>query len=168
MSLAQAFSNELDHELTLTRQLIAVLPEAKATWQPHAKSMTLGVLAMHLADCFEWGVDTLRTTEFDFAPIGAPPWQPTPFVSTAATLERLDHNGAALKAALTAAGDADFFVPWSLKQGGNTLFTMPRVAVLRSMIFNHHIHHRGQFTVYLRLLDVALPATYGPSADAGI
>ena len=167
MSRTQGFINELDHELGLTRQLVALLPAARSDWRPHPKSMKLGILALHLTDTLKWGVDTLTTVELDFSPIGAPPWQPTPFISVAATLEALDRNGAALNAALAACPDEALFVPWSLKQGGKTLFTLPRIAVLRSMIFNHHIHHRGQLTVYLRLLDVALPGTYGPSADAG-
>jgi uncharacterized damage-inducible protein DinB len=166
MSLAHALVAELEHEAGLTRQLIAALPEAKAAWQPHAKSMTLGALAVHLVDCLAWGADTMRTTEFDMAPVGGPAWQPTPFVSVAASLAAQERNTAALKAALLAAAEGDFMVQWSFKKAGQVLFAMPRIGVLRGMILNHHIHHRGQLTVYLRLIDVALPATYGPSADA--
>jgi uncharacterized damage-inducible protein DinB len=167
MPLAQALIPEIDHEVGLTSQLIACIPEAQAAWKPHAKSMSLGGLAVHLTDCMQWGSDTMSSTGFDIAPVGGPAWTPAVFVSVAATQAALQANTAAFKQALLGASDADFMVMWSLKKGGTDMFTLPRIGVLRSMILNHHIHHRGQLTVYLRLLDVALPMTYGPSADMG-
>jgi uncharacterized damage-inducible protein DinB len=165
MSIAQSMLPEFDHEMTTTRKVLECVPEGKGDWKPHPKSMTLGRLAGHLVELPGWGATTLTSTELDFAPVGGTAWSPTFFTTRAATLKLFDENVAIARAALQKVADADLMVPWSLKSGGKTLMTMPRIAVIRSMVMNHIIHHRAQLGVYLRLLDIAIPGSYGPSAD---
>ena len=148
-----------------TRKALDRVPEAKFTWKPHEKSMPMGRLATHLAELAGWVSTTLGTESLDFAPPGAPPYQPVIAASHAELMALFDKNAAAARAAIAAAGDPQWMVPWSLLMGGKTLFSMPRIAVYRGMAMNHIIHHRGQLAVYLRLNDVPVPALYGPSAD---
>lgn len=166
MSIGQALAGELTHELVATRALIALLPEAKAGWKPHPKSMAAGDLALHLANLVGFPRLILSGPELDFAPPGGPPWKPPVFTGVAATLAELDGNRDASVAALTAGSDLAFAEPWSLKKGGAVIFTLPRMQAVRAMALSHLVHHRGQFSVYLRLLDVPLPSIYGPTADA--
>lgn len=165
MAIKESILPEFDHEMATTRKLLERVPEQDAAWQPHAKSMTLGRLAIHLATLPAWGTMTMAQTEFDMNPLGGQPFQNPPFETTAGALAAFDENVARTRAAIAAASDQDFMVPWSLKNGGQTIFSMPRVAVLRSFVVNHVIHHRGQLSVYLRLRDVPIPSIYGPTAD---
>lgn len=165
--LAAAFLAEFDHEWATTRTLVALAPPAKLAWKPHSKSMSLGDLVTHLTNIPTWVERTLRLTELDLAPLGGPAYVPPKVQSVADTLKAFDANVSAARAVIAATNDADFHVPWTLKKGGVALFTLPRAACLRSFVFNHMIHHRGQYTVYLRLCDVALPSVYGPTADVG-
>ena len=148
-----------------TRKALERVPEDKFGWKPHAKSMTLGRLATHVAELTGWVSTALDKDSFDFAPPGAPPYQPQTAASRAAVLELFDKNTAAARTAMAAASDAQWMQIWTLLNGGKTVFALPRVAVFRSMVMNHMIHHRGQLAVYLRLNDVPVPALYGPSAD---
>jgi uncharacterized damage-inducible protein DinB len=166
MTIGQTFAAELQNELVATRKLIALLPDAKAGWQPHAKSMTAGGLALHLAGITGMASQIVSAAELDFSPPGGPPWTPPVFTSVAAILAELDLHGAKAVAALNAASDAAMQEAWSLKNGGVVIFTMPRAQAIRIVTLNHAIHHRGQLDVYLRLLDIPLPQVYGPSADA--
>lgn len=147
------------------RKTLERVPEDKFGWAPHAKSMTMGRLATHISELPEWVASTLASESLDFAPPGGPPYQPKTAASRAAMLEQFDKNVAAARAAIAAAGDDQWMVKWTLLAGGRTIFSMPRIAVLRGMVMNHLIHHRGQLSVYLRLNDVPVPALYGPSAD---
>lgn len=165
MPLSQALLPEFDHEMANTRKVLARVPEDKFGWKPHEKSMTLGRLATHVAELSGWVSTTLETESLDFAPPGGPPYQPQTAASHAALMQLFEKNMAAARTAIAAASDAQWMAPWSLLSGGQTLFTLPRVAVLRGMVINHMIHHRGQLTVYFRLNDVPVPALYGPSAD---
>ncbi len=165
MSIAQSLLPEFDHELATTRKHLERTPFADASWQPHPKSMTLGALASHLVEVPTWIVPTLTRTELDLNPPGGPPYTPLVFDRLPQLLAAFDDTVKQGRAALAATRDADFLVPWSLKSGGETIMTMPRIAVIRSFVMNHLIHHRGQFTVFLRLRNVPLPQTYGPSAD---
>lgn len=165
MSIAQSMLPEYDHEMATTRKVLECVPEGKNHWKPHERSMTLGRLAGHVAELPTWGVMTLDRTELDIMPVGGPPFQPGSFTTREDTLKRFDENVAAFRAALAQTTDADLMVMWTLKAAGNTVLTMPRVAVLRSMVMNHLIHHRAQLGVFLRLNDVAIPGCYGPSAD---
>jgi uncharacterized damage-inducible protein DinB len=167
MALIEALRAEFEHEMPLTRTTLARTPANRAAWRPHPKSMSFGELAMHVADAPGWMATALNTTQFDFAPLGAPPHQPTPFTTTEAVLALFDQNVAKARAALAAAQDDQLSVPWSLLAGGKVLFTMPRLAVLRDFGFNHIVHHRAQLGLYLRLNDLPVPSVYGPTADEG-
>jgi uncharacterized damage-inducible protein DinB len=148
-----------------TRKALERVPEEKFGWKPHEKSMTLGRLATHVAELTGWIPTTLETESLDFAPPGAPPNRPKTAGSRAELLDTFDKNVAAARSAIPGAGGAQWMVPWILLNGGKTMFSLPRIAVLRGMAMNHIIHHRGQLAVYLRLNDVPVPALYGPSAD---
>jgi uncharacterized damage-inducible protein DinB len=165
MSISASLLGEFDHEFANTRRVLERVPEGKFDWKPHPKSMALGRLASHLTELPLWCTHTFKLTELDLAPPGAPPYQPATLATRDAILKAFDENLAPARAALAAASDADFLVPWSLKSGGQTLFTLPRIAVYRSFVMNHMIHHRAQLGVYLRLNDVPVPPLYGPSAD---
>jgi uncharacterized damage-inducible protein DinB len=127
--------------------------------------MSLGQLAMHIANLPRWGVITLERTEFDTSPVDGARPPSAPFQSTADLLQLYDANVSTARALLARTTDAELLVQWTLKSGGRSMFSMPRVAVYRSLVLNHAIHHRGQLSVYLRLLDVAIPNIYGPTAD---
>jgi uncharacterized damage-inducible protein DinB len=165
MAIAETILPDFDHETATTRTLLERVPADKAEWKPHAKSMSLGELAMHISIIPEWAMVTLKQTQFDTNPVGGAPYTPPQFESTAKMLARYDEAVKAARTMLVSATDGEMMVPWALKSGGRTIFNMPRVAVFRSFIMNHSIHHRGQLSVYLRLCDVALPAIYGPTAD---
>lgn len=167
MAFSDALLPEFDHEMANTRKSLERIPEAKLAWKPHKKSMTMGDLANHLAVMPSWAVETITKDSLDVAPPGGPPYESPRASSRNALLEMFDANVAAARAAIAGASDEHLSKPWSLRSGGKTLFTMPRIAVLRSFIMNHNIHHRAQLGVYLRLNDVPVPAIYGPSADEG-
>ena len=164
--MAKSLLQELEAEMPNTRKTLERIPE-KFDWAPHKKSMTMGRLAQHLAEIPDWAVKTLSMDELDLAPPGAPPHQPTVATSRQQVLQTFDKNLAAAKAALGEANDEQLMKPWSLKMGGKTLMTLPRVAVVRNFVLNHNIHHRAQLGVYLRLNDIPVPGVYGPSADEG-
>lgn len=159
MAIAETLLPEFDQEMATTRRLLERVPSGKGTWKPHPKSFALGHLAQLVAWMPGWVANTLRETELDLA--AAPGYS---FETTETLLAEFDKNVRAAREALASVEDADFTVPWSLKRGGQVLFTAPRATVVRTHI-NHLIHHRGQLTVYLRLLDVPLPSIYGPTAD---
>lgn len=166
MTIAQSLLPEFDNEMGSTRQLLELVARTDPSWKPHEKSMSLGDLSLHMSNLVSWGETTMQTTELDLNPPGGPAWTPPVYESPEATLQVFDENVRKARAAIAAASDADMMVPWSLKNAGQTYFTMPRVACLRGFVMNHLIHHRGQLTVYLRLKDVPLPSVYGPTADA--
>ncbi|HEX2092705.1 MAG TPA: DinB family protein [Longimicrobiaceae bacterium] len=165
MPIAQALLPEFDHEMATTRRLLERVPEDRASWTPHPKSTPLGGLAAHIATLAGMAVNVLGRTEVDINPPGGPSFTPPPFTSTADLLATFDERVQQSRAAIAAATDDDLRVEWSLKNGGRTIFTLPRVAALRTMMMSHIIHHRGQLSVYLRLNDVPLPSIYGPTAD---
>jgi uncharacterized damage-inducible protein DinB len=165
MPMSQALLPEFDHEMANTRKTLERVPEDKFGWKPHEKSMTMGRLATHVAEMVEWIPTTFESESFDFMPPGAPPYQPKNAASRAELLDKFDKGVSKARAAIAGASDAEMMTTWTLLGGGKTIFSMPRVAVLRGMVINHMIHHRGQLAVYLRLNDVPVPALYGPSAD---
>jgi uncharacterized damage-inducible protein DinB len=162
MSIAQSLLPEFDHEFATLRKTLERVPEGKGEYAPHVKSMPMGKLAGHLAELPLWVNSTLEKDELDFATMNYTPFVPG---STAELLKVLDDGLAKARPVLAATSDADMMKPWTLRQGAQVFFTMPKIAVLRSFVMNHMIHHRAQLGVYLRLNDVAVPATYGPSAD---
>ena len=158
--ISQALLPEFDHEMGTTRQYLDRLPEAHAQFQPHGKSMTLAQLASHIAAMAGWVVPALNTDELDITG-----YQPHVVTTRTDLLKLFDQNVEAARAAIEAMEDRDWMKPWALKMGGHTAFSLPKIGVVRSMIINHIIHHRGQLSVYYRLTGVAVPSTYGPSAD---
>jgi len=153
--------------MATTRKTLERVPEGKPDWKPHDKSMTISRLAGHLAELPMFAVMTFQGDSFDFQAPGAAPMQPTMMTSRKQLLETFDKNVAAARAAIAKASDEELRKTWSLQNAGKTVFSMPRIAVLRSMIMNHVIHHRGQLSVYLRMNNVPVPSIYGPSADEG-
>ena len=167
MAISASLIPEFDHEMATARKVIERVPEDKYSWKPHEKSMAMGRLASHIAEMPGWGTSGLTTDEFDVAPVGQPPMQGLNASSRAQLLEAFDANVAKCRAAIAATGDADYMKPWSLKRAGQTMMTMPKIAVVRTFVMNHIIHHRGQLSVYLRHNNVPVPSIYGPSADEG-
>ncbi|HYT68854.1 MAG TPA: DinB family protein [Vicinamibacterales bacterium] len=166
MALKDALLPEFDHEMGATRRVLERVPVADLAWKPHDKSFSLGQLAAHVANIPHWIDATLDYTVFDLATIGddARPKQPD---SIEVILNAFDDNVKKARAKLDAQPDGAMLSTWTMKNGDHEILTMPKVAVFRSFIMNHLIHHRGQLTVYLRLRNVPLPALYGPTADEG-
>ena len=167
MSISQALIPEFDMEMANTRKTLDRIPDDKFEWKPHEKSMALGKLAGHLAFIPQWTVETINKDSLDVNPPdgGAAPPSPT---SRSQVLELFDRSVAEARSALERETDEHWMKPWSLLAGGKTIFTMPRVAVMRSFVISHMIHHRAQLGVYLRLNDVPVPSIYGPSADESV
>jgi uncharacterized damage-inducible protein DinB len=165
MSLSKLLLPEFDQENANTRKTLERVPDDKWDWKPHEKSGTLGWMAGHVATINDWTTQTLKTDQLDFAPVGAPPYQPPNTRNRKELLEVFDKATSEARAALASASDDAFQKAWTLLMGGKELFTMPKYAVLRGLCFNHLIHHRAQLTMYLRELNVPVPGLYGPSAD---
>jgi uncharacterized damage-inducible protein DinB len=152
---------ELDNEFKTTRGVLQVVPEDKFGWRPHEKSMTLGRLATHVAQLPGWAAATVPEGGCDLAEQARV--QPT---TTAEVLQIFDDGASALKAMLKAAKIEELAGgSYELKAKGKTMLKLPRIGFVRFIALNHHYHHRGQLSVYLRLLDVPVPSIYGPSAD---
>lgn len=161
MAIAEAIVQELDREGGTTRRVLERVPSDKLAWKPHAKSMSLGELAHHVASTpgqiSAWALSDV----LDFATAQ----RPEPGKSTAEILATHDESITKAKGVANQLGDAGLMRDWEGQMNGNTLFKMPKAALFRTIALNHWIHHRGQLSVYLRLLDVPVPAMYGPSAD---
>lgn len=163
MTIAQSLLAEFDKEMATTRKLLERVPDAKAAWKPHEKSTPLGKLAIHVASLPNWFG---RIEQFDtFDPATQKIAGATEFTTTAALVELFDRNVAAAREALQKLDDARMAQTFTFQRGGQTMFALPRAAAIRTLAMNHHIHHRGQLSVYLRLNDVPLPSMYGPTAD---
>lgn len=160
-NLQTALAHELRHELAITRRVLERAPTEQFGWRPHAKSMTLGTLAGHMANLVSFLELSMQGAAFDLA-ANKLPENPT---TTADVLARFDVNADNLHKALADVSDDAFNDIWSLMHGDKTILAMPRTAVVRTLVLNHLIHHRGQLSVYLRLLDIPVPAIYGGSAD---
>ena len=167
MSISASLLPEFDLEMANTRKALERVPEDKLDWKPHEKSMSMGGLATHLANLPIWTVFTVNQDSLDLEPPGGESFRVEEKRSRREILEDFDKNVTAARDAVAGASDEELLKPWSLLKGGVTLMTLPKIVVLRSFVMNHVIHHRGQFTVYLRLNDVPVPSIYGPSADEG-
>jgi uncharacterized damage-inducible protein DinB len=165
MTIGQMMLGEFDQEMQNTRKVLERCPDENWNWKPHEKSGTLGWLASHVAIMVSWLPTTLSTEELDYAPLGGPAYQPPKIENRKQLLAEFDKNAAESHSALAKVSDAEIMKNWKLLAGGQEIFTMPRVACIRGMCLNHLIHHRAQLTVYYRLLGVAVPGLYGPSAD---
>jgi uncharacterized damage-inducible protein DinB len=168
MAIKDMLLPEFDQEAATTRKFLERVPEDKPDWRPHPKSMALARLAGHLAELPMWAGMTLQSDSLDINPPGGPGFTPTVMKSRAELLALFDANVKGAREALAGASDADFMKPWSLLSGGEKRFTLPKVAVLRGFVFSHAVHHRAQLGVYLRMNDIPLPQTYGPSGDEGV
>jgi len=166
MSATQYLAPEFELEMQSTRRVLERVPEDKLAWQPHPKSYTLGQLASHVAQLPDWLSTIFAGDEFNFRPEGGPVYRMAKCESRRELLDLFDASVAKAKAAMAAASDETYEVPWTLRGGDKVFFTLPRWQVYRSWGMNHMVHHRAQLGVYLRLLDVPVPGTYGPSADA--
>ena len=166
MAISNALLPEFDNEMANTRKTLERVPDDKSAWKPHEKSSTMGNLAGHLANLPSWASLAIRQDSLDLAPDGVPITNP-PLNSQAEILETFDKNVAGARAAIAGASDEQLFQSWTLMANGKTIMSLPRVAVLRSFVMNHLIHHRAQLGVYLRLNDIPVPSIYGPSADEG-
>ena len=160
MSIAQMLLPEFDNEIANTRKLLECVPDGKFDYKPHEKSMTLGRLAGHVAEIPSYGTATIRLDKLEMKG-SEKPFSPT---SKKELLETFEKHAAEARAAIAGASDDDLAKIWSFHYAGKEVFSMPRVAVLRGMMMNHLIHHRGQLSVYLRLKNVPVPSIYGPSA----
>ena len=162
MSISQTLSAELEQEASNSRKMLSKLPAEHFTWKPHEKSFALGHLAAHVAELPTWVGLTVKADELDFATMN----YKTPVVSTSEELMKLfEENLSKAKEDLQGITDETMMKNWSLRNKDHIFFTMPKMAVVRSMVLNHIIHHRAQLGVYLRLLNIAVPGMYGPTAD---
>jgi uncharacterized damage-inducible protein DinB len=164
-NIGRSLQFEFDHEMENTRKVLARVPEGKDSYRPHAKSMTLSRLAGHVVELPIWGWMTLSEDEFDVSPGAGKGFERFVFTSTAGALERFDREVEKARGLLATTTDEQMMQTWTLKNGDQTIFAMPKAAVFRSFFMNHLIHHRAQLGVYLRLNDVPVPGLYGPSAD---
>lgn len=167
MRISETLLPEFDSEMSNTRRTLERVPEDRFDWKPHEKSMAMGGLANHLANIPSWAVYAVEKDSLDLAPVGQPPLKTPQASSREELLKAFDSNVAAARAAIAEASDEHLVQNWSLLSGGNTVMTLPRVAILRGFVLNHNIHHRAQLGVYLRLNDIPVPSIYGPSADEG-
>ena len=160
MSMTQAILQEFDNEAKTTRRVLERVPTDKFDWKPHPKSMSLGELAMHTAMSpgviCGWACEDETKFSGEKAPVAT---------STAEVVAAHDKSVQTMKDTMTKLGDAGLMNEWKATAGDKTLFKMPKIALIRSIALNHWYHHRGQLSVYLRLLDVPVPSIYGPSAD---
>ncbi|MGD0094396.1 MAG: DinB family protein [Planctomycetota bacterium] len=152
---------EFSQEMASTRKMLESLPQEQLGWKPHPKSMSLGRLACHIAESLKWTGTILNT---DGLKLDAG-YKPLELKTVKEIVEAFDQNVAAASQAMQGAADPLLMQTWTLQWKGQVVFSLPKIAVLRLMIFSHTIHHRGQLSVYLRLKDVPLPMVYGPTAD---
>lgn len=167
MPMRDALLPEFEQEMATTRKFLERVPEDKTAWKPHEKSMPMGRLAAHIAELPGWAAMTLTKDSLDINPPGGSNFTAAQMTSRKQLLELFEQSAAAGRAAISSISDEDLMKPWSLLNGGKTIFTLPKAAVLRTFAFSHVIHHRAQLGVYLRLNNIPVPQTYGPSADEG-
>jgi uncharacterized damage-inducible protein DinB len=162
MKTNEALLAELKMEAAHTRKFLALVPIDKKGWKPHDKSMAIEKLTKHVAELPTWVGVTLQHDQLDFAK----PYPKSPdWNTTAELLAFFDKNIADATKVLQDVKEEEFSKNWTMRHGEKIFFTMPKIAVLRSMVYNHSVHHRAQLGVYLRLLNVPIPGVYGPSAD---
>jgi uncharacterized damage-inducible protein DinB len=162
MTTIEALAAEFEHETATLRRHLERVPEDRFDWRPHKKSFSAGELASHLVDCVGWTELIFGADEYVFDPAS---FQPFAARSSAELLDALDSKVANGRRALGAATHGDVDRPWRLKIGERVRFERPKAVVFRGFTLSHLIHHRGQLSVYLRLLEVPVPGSYGPSAD---
>jgi len=160
MSFTSDLIRELEQESKVTRRYLAAVPFDQGFYRPHSRSESLGRLAIHVAEIISWWTSCVEDSALDFEG-----FEPKAISNTDELLAYFDDLVTEAITALQSAKDSDFDAPWSMRHGDDVLFTLPKREVLRKFCTNHLIHHRAQLGVYLRMLDIDVPATYGPSAD---
>ncbi len=164
MTLAESLRADFAYETKATRAVLTVVPEDRLAWQPHEKSMTLGRLAGHIAESPGWAHPMIGQDVLDFATVGDS-YSPFTATSSAELLTTFEQQNSSFDALLEGQSDEHLRQPWAIHNGEQVLVQMPRAEALRTWVLHHIIHHRGQLSVYLRLLDVPLPGIYGGTAD---
>ncbi len=164
-SISASLLPEYDNEMQITRKHLERVPDDKLSWGPHDKSMTMGGLASHLAESVSWGPMMLNSDSMDFDSPEMQDYKPPNYESRDKILEAFDTNVTQTREVLASKDDGEWTAMWTMKKGEEVLMSMPKVAVVRGFLLNHNVHHRGQLSVYLRMCDVPVPQTYGPSAD---
>lgn len=162
MTIIDSLIREFENEARTTRKHFERLPSDKLDWRPHEKSFTAGGLASHIVECISWADSIFTLDEFDFDPATYKPYQAA---SADDLLKTFDDKVASCRQVLEGVNEETITQPWRLKMMGQLMFEKPRADVFRDFTLSHVIHHRGQFSVYLRLLNVPVPGSYGPSAD---
>ncbi len=163
-NLGSVLIAEMEQEAGTARKCLERIPAEKFDWKPHEKSMSFGRLASHVAEMFGWTPSTLQQAELDFSKMDYKPFEPS---TTEDLLEYFDKNVAEAIETLRNTPDETFMEDWTMRNGEQVYFTMPKAVVMRGFVLNHIVHHRGQLSVYLRLNDIPVPSIYGPSADEG-
>jgi uncharacterized damage-inducible protein DinB len=162
MQRIESLRSEFEHEAQTTRTHLARVPEDRFDWRPHPRSRTAGELASHLVDVVRFAAPIFGASELD---IDLTTYLPCQAATSAELLAAFDAEAARAIQAMTTTTDPDASEPWRLLFNGRQRFERPREVAYRDMTLSHMVHHRGQLSVYLRLMDVAVPASYGPSAD---
>ncbi|MCA9216732.1 MAG: DinB family protein [Planctomycetales bacterium] len=161
MSLVDTFLPEFEQEMKGTRSILKLVPDRLLAWKAHDSLNSIGWVASHLVDTLTWIEPTLQTTSFDISPPGGEPYSTPLLNSQEEILVAFDKNLATACELISSASDEDLAQPWTLLQSGTELFTMPRIAVLKSFGVNHVIHHRAFLIAYLRMNDIQCPGLYG-------
>jgi uncharacterized damage-inducible protein DinB len=161
MEIIPILLKEMDLEAKTTRKMLSRIPEDSFQWKPHDRSMTVERLALHIAELPGWVTMILDTTELDFA---KEPYDPKSLGSTAEAVELFEKNYKEARARLGRASEEDLLKKWTLRNGEEIFFTDPKMEVIR-MSYSQIVHHRAQLGVFLRLLNIPIPGSYGPSAD---
>jgi uncharacterized damage-inducible protein DinB len=160
MNIRDSILAELDQEAQTTKRVLDRVPEDRLSWKPHKKAFSLGQLALHIAT-LPGGVVAIATPDS----IEAPNFSRPEAKSRKEVLDAFTNSLETAKEGLSKMDDARLMGTWNLTRGGKVVLSMPRIAFLRSILLNHNYHHRGQLSVYLRILNVPVPSIYGPSAD---
>ena len=160
MSIVDAILMEMEQEAKTTRRVLERIPEDKLGWKPHARSLTMGQLAMHIAGGQKHISKMANADVWELGNFGIPEAK-----SRKELLDTLEEGTRSAKQALQEMDDTKLMSTWTLTRNGKTLMAVPRIGFIRSVMMNHFYHHRGQLSVYLRMLDVPVPSIYGPSAD---
>lgn len=161
MEIIPMLLKEMEHEAQTTRKMLQRVPDDKLDWKAHEKSMSIRQVATHIAELPGWVTMTLTTNELDFA---ANPYDPKPIANNKELMAYFEETLADGKAHLEKANETLLMEPWTLRRGDQIFNTSPKVDVIR-MTYCQIVHHRAQLGVYLRLLNVPIPGSYGPSAD---
>jgi uncharacterized damage-inducible protein DinB len=164
MTMTELFLAELDREVERSRRALEQVPEGKYDWKPHEKSMIFGHLANMVATIPSWLTMQITKDDLDVAPAGGGQMDQTRKDTSEALIKALDKSASECRAAFEKTTDEHLMTPWKLLARGQVVMEAPRYVMIRDTI-NHWAHHRGQMTVYLRLIGATVPALYGPSAD---